>query len=494
MKSELSVNFNNSFAALSKDFYVKMHPEAMPDLKLIKFNEPLSDLLGLPSKQLLEQSGIDFLGGKKILNNQEPLAQVYAGHQFGNFVPQLGDGRAMLLGEVIGKDGTRCDIQLKGSGKTPFSRMGDGRSGLGPVLREYIVSEAMFTLGIPTTRALAALFTGETVVREFPVPGAILARVAKSHLRIGTFEYFARRGQANKVKELADYVIDRHYSDIKKGPKKYCMLLEKVIRNQAFLIAKWMSVGFIHGVMNTDNMTLSGETIDFGPCAFMDHFDFDRVYSSIDLQGRYKFSNQPYIAVWNLTRLAESLLPLIDEDQATAIKEAENLLEIFLPLFTDHWINLIGKKLAIKEPKTHDKALIENLFKNMQTGNSDFTLTFRNLRNLLKKSQESKWFSLFSNPKNPELQNWSKIWKNRIELNDSTKAAITQRINNNNPAIIPRNHLIEQCISSSLKGDLSRFHRLIKALELPFTDQAEFYDLTKPPEENEIVYQTFCGT
>ena len=494
MKSELSVDFNNSFASLPKDFYVKMRPEIMPDLKLIKFNDSLGDLLGLPCKKLQEQNGIDFLGGKNILTNQEPLAQVYAGHQFGNFVPQLGDGRAILLGEVIDTNGNRNDIQLKGSGKTPFSRMGDGRSGLGPVLREYIVSEAMFNFGIPTTRALAALYTGEKVVREMPVPGAILTRVAKSHVRIGTFEYFARQGKTDKVKELANYVINRHYPDIQNGPNKYCDLLENVIKKQAFLVAKWMGVGFIHGVMNTDNMTLSGETIDFGPCAFMDSFDLEKVYSSIDVQGRYRFSNQPYIAVWNLSRLAETLLPLIDENQTAAIKKAEHLLEIYLPLFTEHWIEIMGKKLGIKNPRTADKALIESLLKNMQDGQSDFTLTFRKLSSLIDKNNEKDWFTLFSNPKKSELINWMIKWKNRIELNDANRPVILDQIKTNNPCIIPRNHLIERCISEALNGDLTLFHLLLKSLETPYKDKPEFDEFTKPPKSNEIVHQTFCGT
>ena len=494
MKSNLFIPFDNSFASLPIDFYVKMNPEQMPNLKLIKFNESLSDLLGLPSKQLQGQDGIDFLGGKNILYNQEPLAQVYAGHQFGNFVPQLGDGRAILLGEVIDRIGTRYDIQLKGSGKTPFSRMGDGRSGLGPVLREYIVSEAMFAFGIPTTRALGALFTGETVVRDMPVPGALLIRVAKSHVRIGTFEYFARKGQTNKVKELADYVINRHYPDVKNGPNKYWDLLENVIKKQALLIAKWMGIGFIHGVMNTDNMTLSGETIDFGPCAFMDSFDLEKVYSSIDVQGRYRFSNQPYITVWNLSRLAETLLPLIDENQTTAIKKAEHLLETYLPLFSKHWVEIMGKKLGIKEPKAADKALIEGLLKNMQDGQSDFTQTFRKLSFLIDKNYEKEWFALFSNPRNPELKNWITKWKNRIELNDANRPVILDQLKNKNPCIIPRNHLIEKCISQALKGDLNLFHRLLKALETPYISHPEFDEFSKPPKNNEIVHQTFCGT
>ena len=305
--------------------------------------------LGLQPDQLKEQAGVNFLGGKNILPNQKPLAQAYAGHQFGNFVPQLGDGRAILLGELIGQDGGRRDLQLKGSGRTPFSRMGDGRSGLGPVLREYIVSEAMSALRIPTTRALAALFTGERVVREGPVPGAILVRIAKSHIRIGTFEYFAHRGEVDNVKILANYVIDRHYPEIKDKQDKYVQLLEKVIEKQALLIAEWMRVGFIHGVMNTDNMTLSGETIDFGPCAFMDGFNMDKSYSSIDAQGRYRFANQPHIATWNLSRLAETLLPLIDENQTNAVKQAEKSLDAFVPLFTVHWTCLLYTSDAADE-------------------------------------------------------------------------------------------------------------------------------------------------
>ncbi len=494
MNSELTIDFKNSYTSLPEEFYVKMRPEIMPDLKLIKLNEPLSELLGLPPSKLKKPNGINFLGGKNILPNEEPLAQVYAGHQFGNFVPQLGDGRAMLLGEVIGTDGARRDIHLKGSGKTPFSRMGDGRAGLGPVLREYLVSEAIFAFGIPTTRALAALLTGENIIRERPVPGAILARVAKSHVRIGTFEYFASKGQTGNVKLLADYIINRHYPEIKNHSGRYADLLEKVIEKQASLIAKWMSVGFIHGVMNTDNMTLSGETIDFGPCAFMDYFEIDKVYSSIDMQGRYRFSNQPHVAVWNLSRLAETLLPLIHNDQNTSIKKAEESLKIFLPLFTSHWVEIMGRKLGIEEPKSFDKALIESLLTNMQKGNADFTQTFRKLPNTLEKKKECEWFALFSDPKNSDLHNWQKKWRNRVEPTKNNKISIIRRLKNNNPYVIPRNHIIEQCISEGLKGDLTRFHKLTEALEMPFEEKAEYYDFSLPPKENEIVHHTFCGT
>jgi len=494
MRPVLSVDFNNTFGSLPSDFFVKMNPEIMPDLKLIKLNEALCKDLGLQPEQLREQDGVNFLGGKNILSNQKPLAQVYAGHQFGNFVPQLGDGRAILLGELIGQDGNRRDLQLKGSGKTPFSRMGDGRSGLGPVLREYIVSEAMSALGIPTTRALAALFTGERVVREGPVPGAILVRIAKSHIRIGTFEYFAHRGEIDNIKTLANYVIDRHYPEIRDKQDKYIQLLERVIEKQAFLIAEWMRVGFIHGVMNTDNMTLSGETIDFGPCAFMDHFNIDQSYSSIDAQGRYRFSNQPHIANWNLSRLAETLLPLIDENQNNAIKQAEKSLDAFVPLFTAHWTKVMGEKLGIEDPIDSDKLLIENLLELMQTGHSDYTLTFRKFSKILTSNDNKDWLNLFHHPEDPNLLIWLKQWKKRLKSIPITKEQIAKNLDSTNPYFIPRNHIIELCISEAIRGDLSRFDKLAQAIKTPYTEHPEFNDLRKPPEDHEIVRQTFCGT
>ena len=494
MKSALFVDFDNSFGSLPDDFFVKMNPEIMPDLKLIRLNKTLCDDLGLKPHQLEKQDGVNFLGGKNILSNQKPLAQVYAGHQFGNFVPQLGDGRAILLGELIGKDGIRRDLQLKGSGRTPFSRMGDGRSGLGPVLREYIVSEAMSALGIPTTRALAALLTGERVVREGPVPGAILVRIAKSHIRIGTFEYFAHRGEVGKVKILANYVIDRHYPEIKDKVDKYTKLLEKVIEKQAILIAEWMGVGFIHGVMNTDNMTLSGETIDFGPCAFMDHFNIDKSYSSIDAHGRYRFSNQPHIATWNLSRLAETLLPLIDDKQTNAIKQAEKSLDAFVPLFTAHWTKVMGKKLGIENPIESDKLLIENLLNLMQVGNSDYTLTFRKFSNILRSNDHKDWITLFQDPNNPKLLRWLKQWEKRLRSMSSSKEHIAKNLDATNPYIIPRNHIIELCISEAIRGDLSRFNQLAQGIKTPYLEKPEFESYSKPPEENEIVHQTFCGT
>ena len=494
MKPNLTIEFDNSFANLPEEFYVKMHPEVMPELKLIRLNETLCQSLNIVPSDLQNESGVNFLGGKNILLNEQPLAQAYAGHQFGNFVPQLGDGRAMLLGEVIGEDGIRRDIQLKGSGKTPFSRMGDGRAGLGPVLREYIVSEGMAGLKIPTTRALAALLTGETVVRDIPVPGAILTRVAESHIRIGTFQYFAHKGQTDQVKTLANYVIKRHYPHLEKKKNKYLMLLDNVIQKQADLIANWMGVGFIHGVMNTDNMTLSGETIDFGPCAFMDSFDVNQVYSSIDAQGRYRYSNQPYIAVWNLSRFAETILPLISKNQEEAIKLAETSLEKFLPTFSCQWTEIMGKKLGLKTPQPDDRKLIETLLELMQAGQADFTLTFRNLSKVLESDDDNRWLSLFSNKSENKNQLWLQKWKKRLATEKPSKESIIKNLNSTNPCIIPRNHLIEVCISDGLKGNFEQFQKLTTALEHPFLEHLEFSQFSKPPEKSEIVRETFCGT
>ena len=491
---KLSINFDNSFSSLPTDFYSRTLPEKMPNLELIRLNEPLCELLDLSPEDMTSKEGIKFLGGEKILKSSVPIAQAYAGHQFGNFVPSLGDGRAILLGELIGLDGIRRDIQLKGSGRTPFSRMGDGRAGLGPILREYIVSEAMNSFEIPTTRTLAALFTGETILRDSTIPGALLARVAKSHIRVGTFEYFSCRNQQENIKILADYVLKRHYPQLNKSKKPYLALLNEVIKKQAELIAKWMSVGFIHGVMNTDNMTVSGETIDFGPCAFMDSFNKKQVYSSIDVQGRYRYENQPLVATWNLSRFAETILPLINDDTDKSIQIAQESLEEFSSIFNAERIKIFGSKIGIKHLKTEDEILIESLFKLMEEGQADFTLTFRRLSDLIEKNCRQKWKSLFSNIPDDALSNWLDKWEKRLLQSSQNKDELVTNLKTKNPAIIPRNHLIESCISDALAGNLRPFNKFVKVLEDPYTQRNEVIKYSKPPSQWEIVKETFCGT
>src|SRR5947209_3214137 len=371
--------FENTYAALPANFFARVAPTPVTSPRLIKLNRQLAAHLGLDPDRLASPEGVEILAGKRIPDGAEPIAMAYAGHQFGHFVPQLGDGRAILLGEVIDADGVRRDIQLKGSGPTPFSRRGDGRAALGPVLREYIVSEAMAALGIATTRSLAAVMTGESVLRETALPGAVLTRVASSHIRVGTFQYFAARGDTDGVRQLADHAIARHYPDAKSAMRPYHALLEGVVARQADLVARWLLVGFIHGVMNTDNCSISGETIDYGPCAFMDQYDPAQIFSSIDEQGRYAYANQPRIALWNLTRLAECLLPLFSDNQEQAIEQAQFILAEFAETFTAAYQAGLREKLGLFTARDGDPALVQDLLDTMAKNQADFTLTFRRL-------------------------------------------------------------------------------------------------------------------
>src|SRR6201985_3425375 len=371
--------FQNTYTALPDGFFARVAPTPVEAPRLIKLNRPLAVRLGLDPDLLESPEGAEILAGKRLPGGAEPIAMAYAGHQFGHFVPQLGDGRAILLGEVIDIDGIRRDIQLKGSGPTPFSRRGDGRAALGPVLREYIVSEAMAALGIPTTRSLAATVTGESVMRETVLPGAVLTRVAASHIRVGTFQYFAARGDTEAVRALADHVINRHYPELAGTEKPYHALLAAVVARQADLVARWLHVGFIHGVMNTDNTSISGETIDYGPCAFMDHYDPAQVFSSIDEMGRYAYANQPRIALWNLTRLAECLLPLFGSEQEQAINEAQEILGAFPEKFSAAYQAGLRAKIGLFTARDGDEALVQDMLDAMAHGKADFTLTFRRL-------------------------------------------------------------------------------------------------------------------
>lgn len=469
----MKIPFDNSYAALPEGFFTRLTPTPVKAPTLLAFNQGLAQLLNIEAGDLAKAA--TQLAGNEIPQGAAPLAQLYAGHQFGNWNPQLGDGRAILLGEVIDQNGTRRDIQLKGSGPTPYSRMGDGRAWLGPVLREYVVSEAMHALGIPTTRALAAVSTGEPIWREQgALPGAILTRTAASHLRVGTFQVFAHRGEIDNLKTLTQYAIDRHYPDAK-GPMD---LLRAVAAAQAELVAAWMSVGFIHGVMNTDNCSIAGETIDYGPCAFMDAFDNARVFSSIDQQGRYAYGNQPNIAVWNVAQLATSLLQQMDDKEA-AVEEATEIVHAMPDQLEAAWLRRFAAKIGIATPQKDDLELVQSLLTLMQEGNADFTNTFWSLGKPAARDQ-------FNNREAFDM--WSEVWTTRISQEPAAAATMAAA----NPALIPRNHRIEAMIEAAVAGDMAPFERLTKALATPYT--VSDLNLQRPPSEDEIVPATFCGT
>jgi uncharacterized protein YdiU (UPF0061 family) len=488
--------FANSYARLPERMFARLPPTPVASPRLIQLNDALAGQLGLDPHELASPDGVAVLAGNRVPQSGEPIAMAYAGHQFGNFVPQLGDGRAILLGEVVDSSGVRRDIQLKGSGPTPFSRNGDGRAALGPVLREYIISEAMAALGIPTTRSLAVVTTGEIVRRERALPGAVLARVASSHIRVGTFQYFAARADVDALRALADHVIARHYPEAEGATNPYQALLQLVIGRQADLIARWLHVGFIHGVMNTDNMAIAGETIDYGPCAFMDSFDPATVYSSIDSFGRYAYGNQPRIAQWNLARLAETLLPLLDDDQDTAVKKANEEITGFGPRFEASYTEGFRHKLGLLRPQADDLALAQGLLEGMAKNTADFTLTFRALCDAAAGPQgDAAVRSLFKDP--AAYETWSEAWRRRL-ADESTVTAEERRqvMRAANPAVIPRNHLVEQAISAAVsESDFAPFETLNAVLARPFEDLPETqarYAL--PPRQNEIVRETFCGT
>ncbi len=486
--------FDNTYARLPGHFFSPTPPTRVAAPLLIRVNRALAVQLGLDPEELAASEGVEILAGNRIANGAEPIATAYAGHQFGGFVPQLGDGRAILLGEVIGRNGLRRDIQLKGAGPTPFSRRGDGRAALGPVLREYIVSEAMAALGIPTTRALAAVLTGEKVVREGMLPGAVLTRIASSHIRVGTFQFFAARGDVDGVRALADHVIARHYPDAADAEQPYGALLECVIKAQAELIAQWMLVGFIHGVMNTDNMSVAGETIDYGPCAFMDQYDPRTVYSAIDRQGRYAYGNQPTIAHWNLTRLAETLLPLLAEDTEPAIAAAEDALSQFPTLFDNAFKAGLSRKLGLETSDAGDASLGDELLKAMATSRADFTLTFRRLSDAAAGPEnDAQVRQLFGD--SHEYDEWATRWRARLAHQPMDAAARATAMRAVNPAFIPRNHRVEAMIRAAVdRDDFGPFEELHSVLEKPFEDQPTSAKYATPPEGHEVVHQTFCGT
>ncbi len=486
--------FQNTYSALPANFFARVAPTPVASPRLVKLNRPLAIHLGLDPELLASPEGAEILAGKRLPDGADPIAMAYAGHQFGHFVPQLGDGRAILLGEVIDADGVRRDIQLKGSGPTPFSRRGDGRAALGPVLREYIVSEAMAALGVPTTRSLAAVVTGENVMRETMLPGAVLTRVASSHIRVGTFQFFAARNDTDGVRRLADHVIARHYPDAANAERPYHALLAGVIARQAKLVARWLLVGFIHGVMNTDNTSISGETIDYGPCAFMDHYDPAAVFSSIDEQGRYAYANQPRIALWNLTRLAECLLPLLSDDQEKAIAVAQAQLGDFAEQFTGAYQAGLRRKIGLFTQRDGDEALVQDLLDAMAQNSADFTLTFRGLSDAARDPQnDTEVRQLFTEA--AAFDEWVARWRQRIGDEPQSAAERSAAMRSVNPAFIPRNHRIEAVIQAAVnRDDYTPFEELLRVLAKPFEDQPEYAGYAEPPKPEQRVLQTFCGT
>jgi uncharacterized protein YdiU (UPF0061 family) len=486
--------FDNSYARLPERFFSRVAPAVAPEPRLIKVNRPLAEELGLDADWLASPAGVEVLSGQSVAEGSDPIALAYAGHQFGGFVPQLGDGRAILLGEVVDRSGKRRDIQLKGAGRTRFSRGGDGKAALGPVLREYVVSEAMAALGVPTTRALAAVLTGEPVFRETALPGAVLTRVASSHIRVGTFQFFAARGDTEGLRLLADHVIARHYPDAAEAERPYLALLEAVIAAQADLIARWLLIGFIHGVMNTDNMSISGETIDYGPCAFMDNYDPATVFSSIDERGRYAYGNQPQIGLWNLTRFAETLLPLLDEDQERAVAQAEAALTGYRDKFEASYDPGLNRKFGLASLRDGDAELESEILTAMKQNQVDFTLFFRRLADVQAEDSDAEPLrALFVDP--TQCDAWLPRWRQRLAVEPQDAAERRAAMRAVNPAYIPRNHRVEAVIRAAVdQGDFSPFEELNRVLAQPFDDQPEFLRYAQPPEAFERVIRTFCGT
>ncbi|MEK3884351.1 protein adenylyltransferase SelO family protein [Paenibacillus sp. PL2-23] len=488
IKLEAGWRLESSYGKLPSLFYSKLGPSPVSEPELVILNDKLASAMGLNPDALRGQEAVDVFAGNRVPGGAEPLAQAYAGHQFGHFT-MLGDGRALLLGEQLTPDGGRLDVQLKGSGRTPYSRGGDGRAALGPMLREYIISEAMHGLGIPTTRSLAVASTGEPVYREDMLQGAVLTRVAASHLRVGTFQYAAGAGTAEELRLLAEYAIERHYGGPGPGPEenRYVYLLREVLKRQAALIARWQLVGFIHGVMNTDNMTISGETIDYGPCAFMDTYDPATVFSSIDANGRYAYRNQPRIGVWNLARLAESLLPLLHEDDEQAVKLAEAVLSEFNGHFQSHYLSGMRAKLGLFGEEPEDEALIQELLKLMEEHCADYTNTFRALT--LGQPAATGMGEV------PAFGQWLEKWQGRLSRQKETEAASRELMRRSNPAVIPRNHRVEEALAAAAeRSDYAVMERLLSVLADPYAYSPEQEAYAEPPAASDSPYQTYCGT
>ena len=484
--------FDNSYQNLPQDFFERINPVPVKDPQLIIFNNDLGRSLGIDQK-INKKELANIFSGNEIPKGSSPIALAYAGHQFGNFVNQLGDGRAVLLGEVSTPNQERFDMQLKGSGQTRFSRQGDGRSPLGPVIREYVVSEAMNALGIPSTRSLAAVTTGEKVFREVILPGGILTRIAKSHIRVGTFEYFATQKNTENLKTLADYTIKRHFLSLKDVANPYLSLLEIVSERQIELISKWMGVGFIHGVMNTDNTSIVGETIDYGPCAFMDEYNPSTVFSSIDAHGRYAFGNQPLIAQWNMACFANSLLGLIDKDTEKATSKAQKVINNFPNKMSEGVMSVMCKKIGLDSTKTNSQEALTKLLRIMLDNKSDYTLTFRYLSEIIKGKRDSSFKQQFL--EHNQISNWLKEWKELIKDQDLAKKEIVLSMESSNPVFIPRNHLVERAIEAAVENnDFSEMKTLLTILSKPYEEQSKYGEYMKPPKPLEVVHQTFCGT
>lgn len=488
----MQIGFEHTYAALPSRFYTRVEPTKVQDAHMVIFNRALAAEIGF-DPDMDERRAAALLSGNELAEDSTPIAMAYAGHQFGVFVPQLGDGRAILLGEIRGRDGVLRDVQLKGSGRTPFSRSGDGRAALGPMLREYLISESMHALGIPTTRSLAVVTTGEQVFREEILPGAVLTRVATSHIRVGTFQFFAARGDQEAVKELLAYVIARHYPGAQQAQVPAVAVLEAVTRRQADLIADWMRVGFIHGVMNTDNMALSGETIDYGPCAFMDKYHSHTVFSSIDLGGRYSYTNQPAIAQWNLARFAETLLPLIDADPNRAIERATAVVEGFVEQFELRFLEHMRRKIGLASAEDDDADLISRLLAAMQQAQADFTLTFSRISQAASAAGEQALLrEMF--PDTAEIDTWLSDWQLRLSRDPQSPDERAETLRLANPTFIPRNHRVEAALQAATAGDLEPFRQLLAILQRPYEQQPEFEEYTLPPPASAAPYKTFCGT
>ena len=491
--------FNNSYARLPARFFQRQQPEPVALPELFAFNDALANNLGLnPAEVSLEQK-TDWFAGNQLPPGADPLAMAYAGHQFGHFVPQLGDGRALLLGEVLDARGRAFDIQLKGSGRTAFSRGGDGRAALGPVLREYLLSEAMHALGIPTTRALAAVTTGQPVQRDTLLPGAIVTRVARSHVRVGTFQYFAARQDVDAIRTLVQYTCRRLYPDVPEQANAALGLLQRVVEAQAGLVAQWLAVGFIHGVMNTDNCAVSGETIDYGPCAFLDEYDPAKVFSSIDRNGRYAYANQPNMAGWNLTRLAEALLPVISNSQDEAAEKANAVLENYPGYFRDQWLMRMRAKLGLADESCEDRedsALIQNLLDILHAESADFTVVFRALSHAAEDSAKLEQLPLLLDlSDDARFRAWVEDWQLRLQSEPDHAACAKQRMLNTNPAFIPRNHQVQRAIAAAeQQQDFSIFDQLQTVLSRPYDEQPEHAEYQNPPKPEQRVLETFCGT
>ena len=476
-------HFDNSYSKLSKTFKEDIKPTPVHEPELVILNEELAKNLNLNFSGIDKKKLAEIFSGNSLPDGTNSIAQAYAGHQFGHFT-MLGDGRAVLLGEHLINKKQRIDIQFKGSGRTSFSRGGDGRAALGPMLREYIISEAINALNIPTTRSLAVVKTGEKVVRENLLNGAILTRVASSHIRVGTFQYIAATQNVEDLNTLVDYTIDRHYPEIKSSKNKALDLLSLVMERQCQLVVNWMRVGFIHGVMNTDNMAISGETIDYGPCAFMDQYDPKTVFSSIDKFGRYAFSNQPPITKWNLTRFAECLIPLIDKDEDTAIKIATELIDNFQNIYEEKWLNMMRDKLGLFGDDKNDQTLINKLLDWMKSNNADYTNTFCHLMGVELDDEIYK---------NDDFKNWYNEWQKRLKLNNSSDKHL-ELMKKNNPVVIPRNHKVEEALTDADKGNLKTMNKFLKVISNPYSVQENIIEFQKPAPVSDEKYQTFCGT